>query len=82
MSPLRRDGLAAWGVLAGGLACGAALWALGLRIAPAAFFLAMYLGASAVVAGYRWLRRYGTTWPDVAGDQVRELERRRREGRP
>lgn len=78
MSPHQRQTVVVWGVVGGATGCGAALWCAGLRVSPAAFLLAMYLAASAVIAGYRWVRRYNTTWPDVAGEQMRELERRRR----
>lgn len=80
MSPYRRQTLTIWIVAVVSLACGLTLWWVGLETNPVATVLATYLGGFATVAGYRWMRRCSSWWPDVAGAQMRELERRREGG--
>jgi membrane protein implicated in regulation of membrane protease activity len=78
VTPARRESLAVWGVVTGCALVGLALWRVGFLLSPVAAICFPTMTIVALVQAYRALRRYGRTWPDVAREQMRELERRRK----
>lgn len=77
MRPSWRQALATWGVIAGASSVGVTLWIVGLMTYPRVTLVAATLLVIVVVQMYRGVRKYGRTWPDVAGEQMREVERQR-----
>jgi hypothetical protein len=78
VTPARKESLAVWSTATGCVLVGLALWRIGLLLSPVAAVCFATTVVVALVQAYRALRRYGRTWPDVAGEQMQELERRRR----
>lgn len=79
MRPSWKQALTAWGIIAGASSVGVTLWIVGLATYPRATLIVAMLLVLVVVQMYRGVRRYGRTWPDVAGEQMREVERQREE---
>ncbi len=77
MRPSWRQALAAWGVIAGASSVGVTLWIVGLATHPRTTLVVVTLLVLVVVQMYRGVRKYDRTWPDVAGEQMREVEHQR-----
>ncbi len=77
MKPSWRQALVAWGVIAGASSVGVTLWIVGLMTYPRTTLIVATFLVLVVVQMYRGVHKYGRTWPDVAGEQMREVERHR-----
>lgn len=81
MTLYQRQTAAVWAGVASAVACGIAIWYVGLVSSPVAAGIVASLAASSIIAGWRYLSRDVYHWPDVAKAQMDELERQRNERR-
>ena len=76
MTLYQRQTVVFWGIAASVLGCGVALWWFALRLSPILVALTAWFGGMGLLMLWRALCQVSVTWPDVAAEQMRELERR------